>query len=106
MVFHTFLGGTYDVLAPHSETYIFTDKILASFYKKYDEIIVIFDFDLAGVAGANRLRKKDSRIKVSFVSTKRIRVNGKITTIDKDISDFVVDRTEKEIREHLIKIGL
>lgn len=106
MVFDTFLGDEYDVLAPHSETYIFTEKIIKSFLKKYDEIIVIFDFDLAGVTGANRLRKNDPRIKVTFVSTKRIKVNGKISVIDKDISDYVVDRDVQEIVQHLIKMGL
>jgi hypothetical protein len=34
---------------------------------------------------------------VKFVSTKRMTINGKIKVIDKDISDFSVDRTKKEI---------
>jgi hypothetical protein len=36
---------------------------------------------------------------VKFVSTKRMTINGKIKVIDKDISDFSVDRTKKEIRD-------
>jgi hypothetical protein len=43
---------------------------------------------------------------VKFVSTKRMTINGKIKVIDKDISDFSVDRTKKEIGERLKLIGL
>jgi hypothetical protein len=31
-----------------------------------------------------------------FVSTKRMTINGKIKVIDKDISDFSVDRTKRD----------
>lgn len=107
MVFFTFLHTTHDVMAPHSETYIFTESFLEFLYKSYDEIIIIYDFDLAGVTGANKLRKRNpSKFRVSFVSTKRITINDKIKVIDKDISDFVVDRTEIEVREKLILMGL
>lgn len=106
MVFYTFLYKKYDILAPHGETYIPTSKFLDKLFKKYDEIIVIYDFDLAGVAGANRLRKRDSRISFKFVSTKRIRINGKITTIDKDISDYSVGRKETEIMNKLDSMNL
>lgn len=107
MVFYKFLGAEYDVIAPHSETYIFKDNFLKQLYKKYDEIIIIFDFDLAGVSGANRLRKRNpKKFKVAFVSTKRIKVNGAIKVIDKDISDYVVDREVPEIMQHLKSMGL
>lgn len=106
MVFHRFLGTKYDVIAPHSETYNFSDKLLDMLIKKYDEIIVIFDFDLAGVSGANKLRKRSSKIRVVFVSTKRIRLNGSIKVIDKDISDYVVDRSVPQIMRHLTHLGL
>lgn len=106
MVFYTFLSHEYDILAPHSETYIFPDKLLMSFYRKYDEIIVIFDYDLAGVTGANRLCKKDARIRAVFVSTKRMLVNKKLKVIDKDISDYAVGRSREDIKKQLLKIGL
>ena len=107
MVFFTFLGDKYDNLAPHTEGYIFTDKFLASLYVRYKRIIIIYDFDLAGVRGANALRKRNkSKFFVIFVSTKRIRVNKKITIIDKDISDYSVGRNPEQINKHLKSIGL
>ena len=107
MVFHRFLGDKYDVIAPHSETYIFTDKFLDALYKKYDEIIIIYDYDAAGVAGVNRLRKRNiKKFKYTFVSTERMLINGRYKVLDKDISDYVVGRSETDIRKHLEKMGL
>jgi hypothetical protein len=57
MVFYEFIGDRYDVIAPHSETYIFTETFLKSLFAKYTKIIIIYDFDLAGT-GANKLRKR------------------------------------------------
>ena len=107
MVFKRFLGDEYDVIAPHSETYIFSDTILKWLYKRYDEIIIIYDFDLAGVMGTNKLRKRNkSLFTYKFISTERIKINGKIKIIDKDISDFVVGRTEDDIQYFLKTLGL
>ena len=107
MVFYEFLKDTYDVIAPHSETYIFTDSLLTYLYKHYDKIIIIFDFDLAGVTGVNRLRKMNrEKFTYTFVSTKRITINGKVKVIDKDISDFSEGRTDDEIVTKLKLIGL
>ena len=107
MVFYEFLGDKYDMIAPHSETYIFTDTLLDYLYKKYDEIIIIYDFDLAGVSGVNKLRKRNpEKFSYLFVSTQRILINGKVKIIDKDISDFSVDRSDDEIREKLKLMGL
>lgn len=107
MVFFEFIGDRYDVIAPHSETYIFTEVLLKFLYSKYKRIIIIYDFDLAGVAGANKLRKRNpEKFEVKFVSTKRISINGKIKIIDKDISDFSVGRTSRDVGERLKLMGL
>jgi hypothetical protein len=37
---------------------IFTETFLKSLFAKYTKIIIIYDFDLAGVTGANKLRKR------------------------------------------------
>lgn len=107
MVFYTFLKDEYDVIAPHSETYNFSDKLLENLYARYDEIIIIYDFDLAGVQGVNKLRKRNpEKFKYTFISTRRIRINGSIKTLDKDISDYSVGRSSKDIIKHLKEIGL
>ena len=106
MVFFKFIGKLYNIIAPHGETYNFTDKMLSSFLASYKRVIIIYDFDLAGVSAANRLRKRDSRIEVMFVSTKRMFINAKLKVIDKDISDFSVMRSEEEIMDKLNSMGL
>jgi hypothetical protein len=106
MVFFTFLSETYNIIAPHSETYIFTDKMLKKFLDSYDRVVVVYDFDLAGVSAANRLRKRDSRIEVRFVSTRRMSVNSKMKVIDKDISDFSVMRSDADITAKLKEMSL
>ena len=80
--------------------------MLSSFLASYKRVIIIYDFDLAGVSAANRLRKRDSRIEVMFVSTKRMFINAKLKVIDKDISDFSVMRSEEEIMSKLNSMGL
>lgn len=106
MVFHTFLKASHDVIAPHSETYNFSQKLLSWMIATYNKIFIIFDYDLAGVTGANKLRKKSKKFIVSFVSTERIAINGSIKTIDKDISDFAVGRSKEEVTDKLTVLGL
>lgn len=107
MVFYEFIGDSFDIIAPHSETYIFTDAFLESLYKRYKKIIVIYDFDLAGVTGANKLRKRNpDKFSVKFVSTKRIKINGKTKVIDKDISDYAYNRPKEDVIKHLKFMGL
>jgi hypothetical protein len=43
------------------------------------------------------LERGTDKFLVKFVSTKRMTINGKIKVIDKDISDFSVDRTKKRL---------
>jgi hypothetical protein len=70
MVFYEFIGDRYDVIAPHSETYIL-QRPSKVFICQYTKIIIIYDFDLAGVTGANKLRKRyPDKFLVKFVSTK------------------------------------
>jgi hypothetical protein len=49
---------------------IFYRDLLKSLFAKYTKIIIIYDFDLAGVTGANKLRKNPDKFLVKFVSTK------------------------------------
>lgn len=91
MTFFALLGKQYDIIAPHSENYNFTDKIVDIINRDYSEVIVIYDFDRAGVNGANKLKRKYGW-RVEFVSTKRVFINGRLKVIDKDISDLVYNK--------------
>jgi hypothetical protein len=106
MVFFTFLGNEYHIIAPQSESYIFTDKMLQMLLQLYERVVVVYDYDLAGVTAANKLRKRSSKIEVKFVSTKRMSLNGKMKVIDKDISDFSVMRQPEEIYLKLKEMDL
>ena len=106
MVFYAFIGHKYDILAPHGESYKPKDRFLQMLFKKYTRIIVIYDFDRAGVAGANALRKRDPRFEVKFVSTKRVLVDGSLTVVNKDISDFAEYRSKTEVNERIKQMGL
>jgi 5S rRNA maturation endonuclease (ribonuclease M5) len=62
---------------------IFYRDLLKSLFAKYTKIIIIYDFDLAGVTGANKLRKRFRQVFVKFVSTKRMTINGKLKLLIK-----------------------
>jgi hypothetical protein len=96
MVFYEFIGDRYDVIAPHSETYIL-QRPSKVFICQYTKIIIIYDFDLAELQVQTNLERGPDKFLVKFVSTKRMTINGKIKVIDKDISDFSVDRTKKRL---------
>jgi hypothetical protein len=51
-----FIGDRYDIVAPQRNLY-FTETFLKPSLQNTDKIIIIYDFDLAGVTGANKLRK-------------------------------------------------
>jgi 5S rRNA maturation endonuclease (ribonuclease M5) len=59
------------------------------------KIIIIYDFDLAGVTGANKLKRYPDKF-LLFVSTKRMTINGKLKLLIK-ISQTSVDRTKKRL---------
>jgi len=98
MVFFELIGNNYDIVAPHSENYNFPEKIVNYINKHYDEVIVIYDFDRAGVNGANKLKRLYNWIP-KFIDTKRIMVNNKLKVIDKDISDYIANHGEDKALE-------
>ena len=75
-----------DAIAPQSETADIPLPIIEAIKKKYKRVIVVMDFDLAGVKMANKLKK---HFEVRFVSTKRTLINKKYACTDKDISDYL-----------------
>jgi hypothetical protein len=105
MVFFTILGDEYDIIAPHSENYIFTKDIVTQLNNDYEVIFVIYDFDRAGVNGANRLKRLHGW-KPRFIDTKRVMINGKLKVIDKDISDLRKNKGKIKAAKRCKKIGL
>jgi len=103
MVFFVLLGKDYDIIAPHTEGYNFPQKYVDHINENYDEVYVIYDFDRAGVNGANKLRKL-YKWKPRFIDTKRIMVNNKLKVIDKDISDYIANHGPKKARKLCKKI--
>ena len=87
MTFFTILGKDYDIIAPHTEGYNFSTKVTDVIKNSYTDVYVIYDFDRAGVNGANKLKRLHGWTPL-FVDTKRTVINGKLKVIDKDISDF------------------
>jgi hypothetical protein len=84
---------------------IFYRDLSKVFICQVHKIIIIYDFDLAELQVQTNLERGTPTSLVKFVSTKRMTINGKIKVIDKDISDFSVDRTKKRL-ERLKLIGL
>jgi len=91
MSFYGILGKKYDIIAPHTEGYNFPENIVNVINKMYEKVIVIYDFDRAGVNGANKLRKLYGW-EVKFIDTKRVMINGKLKVLDKDISDLISNK--------------
>lgn len=89
-----------DSIAPHGEGYIMEDNWLYWILSNYQNIVIVFDPDYAGVRGANLLRKqlrdsiynKGNNIRVDFCSYKRIYKRGKYVAPIKDIADLRLPR--------------
>ena len=90
--FNVFMGKNVDVLAPHSENADLPDNFVSAVLKKYKRVIVVSDFDLAGVKFANKCKRLGLEIK--FVSTKRTLISGKYKVLDKDISDYRINHNK------------
>ena len=92
-----------DVLAPHSETAQVSDDIIEILSNTYKRIIIMYDFDLAGVRFVNTIRKR-ADWEVQWVDTKRVMINNKLKTINKDFSDLVINKGIKAGKEYLARL--
>lgn len=86
--FNKFLNIPIDVLAPPAESVNFSEEFVNFINNYYKEVLIISDFDLAGVKFANKAKKIGYRYK--FMSTNRVNINGKYKVLDKDPSDFLL----------------
>lgn len=89
------LNWNVDLIAPHAESINLNPEFLKLIKRKYKQIIVIADFDLAGVKFVQHARRQGIN-EFQFVSTKRVLINDRMKVIDKDISDFRNNHNEEK----------
>ena len=95
IVFQAYTDSWIDIIAPHGEGYSTPDNWL-EFMLRYKKIIIVFDFDLAGIKGIKRLTGelrssrfyRGNEIIYRFVGTKRNMKRGKMVCPLKDIADY------------------
>lgn len=76
-----------DCVAPQSETWNFPTTLIDKIKQSYKDYYVVMDYDPAGIAAAERL--KEHGFKVRWVSKIQVMLNGKLTVVDKDMSDYI-----------------
>jgi hypothetical protein len=89
-LFNEHLNIKVDIVAPHAESINLSEEFVSLINKNYDDIICVSDFDLAGVRFANQCKKLGFKYK--FIDTNRILINNKMKVIDKDISDYLINK--------------
>jgi len=106
LVMQSHLEQWVDMVAPHGEGYII-EAVWITWMLRYRKIVIIFDPDLTGIKGANRLRKQllnspfhtNQEIIVRFVSTTRILKHGKWGVPVKDPADYRLIYGESSTRK-------
>lgn len=88
-----------DAISAQSENFVYTEEILERIKSRYKEVYVVMDYDEAGIQAAERL--KEHGFNIVWVSTKRVLVDGKYVTIDKDISDYIRNHGISSTMDHL-----
>jgi 5S rRNA maturation endonuclease (ribonuclease M5) len=78
-----------DAIAPQSETITLDEEFVKVMKKRYNKIIVVMDFDSAGINAAEKLNN-DYGFEIKYVSTDTVNINGKVKCLYKDISDYTV----------------
>lgn len=91
-----------DLIAPQAESVNLDDKFVTAIKERYKRIIIISDFDRAGVMFVQRCRKQYNLLEFKFISTKRISIDNKMKVLDKDVSDYY-ELNGKEKTKKLIK---
>jgi len=86
------LGLQIDVIAPDSENTILKSEVMEELDSKYKNIILLFDYDDAGIEAMNKYKEKYPNIKMA------------VLPMSKDISDSIKDFGAKEVRNRLVPI--
>jgi hypothetical protein len=81
-----------DVIAPDSENTMIRQDMMEEFRNKYSKIIVMFDYDEAGVEAMKKYKEKYPFIEITLLP------------MSKDVSDSIKDYGAKEVRTRLVPI--
>jgi hypothetical protein len=81
-----------DVIAPDSENTMLKPSVMEELKNKYSKIIVMFDFDEAGVEAMKKYKEKYPFIEIT------------VLPMSKDPSDSIKDYGAKEVRTRLVPI--
>jgi hypothetical protein len=91
-----------DSIAPQGEGQKFDPAYLEQLAKRYKHIFVVMDYDDAGRESV--LQFANPEFKIRWVSTEQIMLNGKLTVLDKDISDYVYSHGVQAGLDHVKKM--
>jgi len=81
-----------DVIAPDSENTMLKQDVMEELRDKYEKIIVMFDFDQAGIEAMQKYKEKYPFIEIT------------VLPMSKDVSDSIKDYGAKEVRTRLVPI--
>jgi 5S rRNA maturation endonuclease (ribonuclease M5) len=81
-----------DVIAPDSENTMLKKDVMEELRDKYEKIIVMFDFDQAGIEAMQKYKEKYPFIEIT------------VLPMSKDVSDSIKDSGAKEVRTRLVPI--
>ena len=81
-----------DVIAPDSENTMLKKDLMEELRNKYSKIIVMFDFDQAGIEAMQKYKEKYPFIEIT------------VLPMSKDVSDSIKDSGAKEVRTRLVPI--
>ncbi len=81
-----------DVIAPDSENTMIKQDVMEELRDKYSKIIVMFDYDEAGIEAMKKYKEKYPFIEIALLP------------MSKDISDSIKDFGAKEVRNRLVPI--
>jgi hypothetical protein len=84
-----------NLLAPHAESINLNLEFIEAIKKRYKRIIIVADFDLAGVKFVQQCRRL-GLTEFRFVGTNRIMINERLKVLDKDISDYRENHGEEK----------
>lgn len=79
VIFLSSLG--YNAVAPQGESVILSQEEYDDLHKRFSDILVVYDFDLAGVKGANKMKRK-------YGTRYRFITNGRFGTVNYGAKDF------------------